>query len=399
MLNPIAPIIVVFNRVLHKTLRHKYNDTDVLPNNEESIKRTQKLWIFCGLIIGTALCIYIQKRWYTVPRNDDYISIKCEYGDTVKTSWSIKLVNDYYCFGDTGRIGQQSSVSLNAPTHFYIATDSNMLERKQSLQATIKEVCGDSVSLDSLSFIYSMDIRRNINTYVNTPFTLVIRHRKNLSNIERKGRSTYIQYIDSAGVVAESSKGLLPWLSKYRKKEHINYENESFRWFIEQNVQDNFRTNFTPTYPFAGPRWLAMEDISQMYYTIQLDVPRQKDSIDLTIDFVGATEFLDILPEPDERSLSCIRYTDQNKIRKIANNGGLKVYCKFPEMENVQELRLFLLTTIIAIFVAQIFIYLYTLMEMRLKQKAFNVAKYIIIGLVFVTMVVLFWEYMNLPLM
>jgi len=396
MLNPIAPIIVFFNRIIRDSSQQKHNGHDVSHDNEETIKRMQKRWIFFGLLIGTALCIYIQIRWNTVPCNDDHITIKCEYGDTVKASWSIKLVNDYFCFGDMGRNGQQSSVTLNAPTHFYIASDSSLRERKQSLQSTISEVCGDSVSLDSLSFIYSMDIRRNINTYVNTPFTFVIRHPENLSNTERISRNTYIQCIDSAGVIAESSHGLLSCFSKYRKKKHLNYESESSKWFIEQNTQNLFNIKFSPKYSFAGPRWLAMEDISQMYYTIQLDVPQQKDSIDLTIDFVGATEFLDIQPEPDERSLSSIRYTDQNKIRKIADNGRLKVYCKFPEMENVQELRLFLLTTILAVFIAQIFVYLYTLMEMRLKQKAFGVAKLWIIVIIFVVIVALLWEYIPL---
>jgi len=95
---------------------------------------------------------------------------------------------------------------------------------------------------------------------------------------------------------------------------------------------------------FMGrPSMIALEDISQQYYDIKLDY-FLLDSVDLTFQFVGATEFSDMIPEPDVMTMSSISFTDQRKIRQI-NQNGLRFHVRFKELENRQNVRLFFLTS------------------------------------------------------
>lgn len=94
------------------------------------------------------------------------------------------------------------------------------------------------------------------------------------------------------------------------------------------------------------PNWFTLEDISQQYYKIQLK-SEKIDSISLRIDFCGVTEFSHMIPEPDERGMSYIVFSDTKKINRILTN-GLEFHASFKELSNMQQIRLFLLTSIMA---------------------------------------------------
>jgi len=87
-------------------------------------------------------------------------------------------------------------------------------------------------------------------------------------------------------------------------------------------------------------------DFSQGWYTINLN-SATIDSIHLTINFIGATEFLPMKIQPDEIGSNYIKYTDQKKIQQIKKE-GLKFYAKFKELENIQTIRCFCVTAIIS---------------------------------------------------
>ena len=87
-------------------------------------------------------------------------------------------------------------------------------------------------------------------------------------------------------------------------------------------------------------------DISQGWYNIYLTTSTI-DQIELTIDFLGATDFYPMKIEPDERGSNYIKYTDPIKIMKISDE-GLSFYAKFKEMENKQTIRCFGVTALIS---------------------------------------------------
>ena len=99
--------------------------------------------------------------------------------------------------------------------------------------------------------------------------------------------------------------------------------------------------------------WLTAEDISKLVEVIELGHSKRENdeyagawafTNSITIDYVGPSEFSEnITPEPDEKTLTYIRYTDKDKIEKIGRE-GLRYHVRFPDMENIQEARIFILS-------------------------------------------------------
>lgn len=102
------------------------------------------------------------------------------------------------------------------------------------------------------------------------------------------------------------------------------------------------------------PSILSLYDISQSYFRFTIDVPAEQNGAKLEFDFGGATEFSGIYPKPDVITMSSITYTDLNKLSYICDN-GLWLHAKFNQMENIQILRMFIITTLWGFFVALAF--------------------------------------------
>lgn len=109
---------------------------------------------------------------------------------------------------------------------------------------------------------------------------------------------------------------------------------------------------------YERPTWYALEDITQKYYDFHL-ISATIDSVQLKFDFVGATDFSLIQPEPDVITMSSIEFTNPDKIFEIKRR-GLQFYAEFKELKNLQTIRMFAVTTILGgmflIFLAMIVI-------------------------------------------
>ena len=93
-----------------------------------------------------------------------------------------------------------------------------------------------------------------------------------------------------------------------------------------------------------------LENISQFYYTLDVNAHNHPEYINkIKIDFGGAVDFSEINPTPDRIDYSSIYFTDKDKINQISHK-GLKFYCESLETKNVQEIRIFLLSTIATFF-------------------------------------------------
>ena len=110
------------------------------------------------------------------------------------------------------------------------------------------------------------------------------------------------------------------------------------------------------TYTFTPPQ--AMEfskfdimsrsDISQSDYHICIRLPKTAAEHKVNIDFGGATEFSDMEPEPDGKTMTGIYYTNRSKINQLSEK-GIWFHAKFHQLENIQMIRLFFLTTVLGI--------------------------------------------------
>lgn len=101
---------------------------------------------------------------------------------------------------------------------------------------------------------------------------------------------------------------------------------------------------------FFRPGWLNCCDISQGYYRFSLK-PSAIDEVKLEINFIGATTFSQMYPEPDVITMNSIVFRDQEKVKIIKRN-GLEFHASFNEMVNRQNVRNFFLTTILSLLIA-----------------------------------------------
>ena len=86
-------------------------------------------------------------------------------------------------------------------------------------------------------------------------------------------------------------------------------------------------------------------DVSQSYYDIRFDT--DLDSGRLCFDFVGVTEFSNMVPAPDTITMNSIIFSGKDKIRDLKSN-GLKFHAKHIELQGFQNSRVFFLTTMMS---------------------------------------------------
>ena len=93
---------------------------------------------------------------------------------------------------------------------------------------------------------------------------------------------------------------------------------------------------------------MSRSDISQSDYHICIRLPKTAAEHKVNIDFGGATEFSDMEPEPDGKTMTGIYYTNRSKINQLSEK-GIWFHAKFHQLENIQMIRLFFLTTVLGI--------------------------------------------------
>ena len=107
--------------------------------------------------------------------------------------------------------------------------------------------------------------------------------------------------------------------------------------------------------PLEYPKWNSKFDISQSYFVVNLKC-ESIDSVRLTFDFVGATDFSEMIPEPDSINMSSITFSDPQKIMQIKEK-GLKFHAHFKERDGLQTIRLFAVTALMCVFTPMLMIY------------------------------------------
>lgn len=114
---------------------------------------------------------------------------------------------------------------------------------------------------------------------------------------------------------------------------------------------DLFTTNSITNYSLIN-----RHDISQSNYLVFVDFPStlSKGGNAISIDFNGATTFSEMYPKPDRIEMTRIFFNDPEKLKYISKN-GVFFNAKFSELENLQMIRLFFLTTILGFLMGLFF--------------------------------------------
>lgn len=130
---------------------------------------------------------------------------------------------------------------------------------------------------------------------------------------------------------------------------------ESTKYLGINKKGDGVEFSLTNYVKRSKPRLNSPYDISQAYFQYNIRFPRTSLHRSLLeIDFGGATSFSNIAPQPDSTTMSAIFYYDEEKFKEIEKN-GLWLHAQFRQLENLQILRMFVITTLWGFFVALTF--------------------------------------------
>ena len=84
------------------------------------------------------------------------------------------------------------------------------------------------------------------------------------------------------------------------------------------------------------------------------------------------SEFLENLaPSPDSIAINGIYYNDSTKLDRIRQS-GLELHVRYPDLEDVQDAKIFLITTILAILLAIFFKLMYDLFHPIISRMCSN---------------------------
>ena len=123
------------------------------------------------------------------------------------------------------------------------------------------------------------------------------------------------------------------------------------------NIVGKFST--LPTY--VRNSVLAPYDVTQGSLVYHIDTDVRLDT--LRIDMCRPSEFSQMIPQPDCIAMDAIIFTDSAKL-SIIQREGLKFHVKLPTMQNLQNMRSYLITTFISLF----FTLLMTLLYKKFKE-------------------------------
>ncbi|MBR2203006.1 MAG: hypothetical protein IJ914_02230 [Prevotella sp.] len=169
---------------------------------------------------------------------------------------------------------------------------------------------------------------------------------------------------------------------------------ESFYYASTKDSILSVHTMITTPALRKPPVWRTLEDVSKLVEIIEIG-KRLGDSNGgimsritnrLTIDYVGPSEFSgQLTPVPDSITLNSIQYTDPTKIETIGRY-GLRYHVNFPEMENIQESRIFILSGLATGLFALFFRYFYRCVRGVIKLSSVK-KKIVLLGIIAIILV------------
>ena len=155
----------------------------------------------------------------------------------------------------------------------------------------------------------------------------------------------------------------LPISKSIYKKEGYRYNKFSHKAiFLSSNVPymyKNMNARIAKYRSFFSPY-----DISQE--CIFLNIDSNIDYIKLGISCYGPVEFSAMIPSPDSIYMDRIVFEDQDKISKIKSS-GLKFHTKYVQLDNLQNMRSFMITTFLSLFITLFCTLSFKYIKLRIK--------------------------------
>ena len=111
----------------------------------------------------------------------------------------------------------------------------------------------------------------------------------------------------------------------------------------------------------------AMHNLSKAYLNVHINIPEEVSLDKLVISMGTPATFLNSYPSPDILTSVGCGYEDQESLDILASE-GMTFFASFPDMEGIQEARNFLITTLLALLIAEFIRVSYLLVRSLLKK-------------------------------
>lgn len=325
------------------------------------------------LIAITASCLYMLKC-YEVPIHNNHISYVLKHHPAYNIHYtgntSIDIVYDYNTYKGVKELTKWGAPKDTEPlivVENYIKVDSGKSSIKQEYGYLDNEMKwlekGRQMLLEDPIYVSYMDscgLEKGSKNWIEGTFFIV--------SIACSNRQFFYPFIFSTTNVVSSS-----WRNEFAYPTHVGMPDSVWREFQWERIVPTKRSannaglvsyNFIPSSDsiiyhgtvfrrsdFRRPSAIfTAEDISRAVEVLWIDGLRRNESeiniSSLSFDYIGPAEFSDMYPEPDRREVSKIVFTDSTKLSHIVEN-GLRFHVKFPDMENIQQMRMFVVTLVL----------------------------------------------------
>ena len=287
---------------------------------------------------------------------------------------------------DSVKIGYSSNISDES---------ANKLRQQLLKGDTIREFPIDSINM--IAYLSVLGNYRQSFFYQN--------HQKQSSlNYEKETTKEFLFY---DGVHIKSDSATMHRYMNYSSLEPIGQNGFKLEYYATASQKDTIcpiKLVFSTSNHERPNIFTTAEDISKTIEVIEFGGLKAGETHgchyfiqSLTIDYRTPIALSStIRPEPDEVTMHSIRYTDPKKISQIGMK-GLRIYVTFPNLENVQALRIFIIAGIVGALAALMLRYLNILLfrVFRWARKKLSTRTKIIILIlgIIVLLVAIFFSY------
>lgn len=303
--------------------------------------RFRKRWLWLPTLILGIILFWVFLAWNRIPSFGDSIEI-IPICDTDNCSVAVSVQHPYFTFNNFSEdfFGFWTDYGAStAGVNFSIGHDSLPNPETGScdsckttrLNAEIQDLFPKH-RLDSIGTIFEFRVRKELFGNMNS----------------RNARNKLINAWDDSGF------SIVKRIAIYDQS--ICIDSLKVLTGVNKSTSSRVHAGYHGTMYYTLMRLFRMEDISQFNYSLSL---RGNTSYikRLEVDFGGPVEIKGLWPTPDVVEPSRIVYQSEEKISEIKNSGSIKMFCQSLESVNIQNVRLFILTTLASLCLA------YTLRE------------------------------------
>lgn len=371
------------------------------PKSKSCALGLKLLITFIGIV---ATAIFLMKI-YEVPVNHTEISVRY---NTDSIDVSVKIVRDF-------DLHDHISKDTTHPEGKYEDHTGNILiegfaysKKNDSLVHRTRGNMSTSMDIQLRNELSAQLQKKKVNHFIDSVhhlvYTKISGTKRQLFKIFTSATSPVFLYNELCYFTNGEDTVIQHWRSDY----HSIHTHTPHNIFVEENLTTSgitddsikIKDSYMATSLDKPNLFITAEDFSKLVEEIRFDSIDAKEVHRLDINYKGAAEFGFLRPAPDSMTISSIHYSTLDKINQIAID-GLKYQVRFPELENMQEIRIFFATMLLAGLLGIFFNLFYRLLRpwgLKVwKKRSKNIISLTILISVILVGIIVYFVYISRP--